>query len=427
MLSPLLSGDVAGWPLLGDLGKEMGDWIKSLVEAPRIANVVTETFPVEGQNALRPVEELVARCAETLGVEKPAVHVRNSPLALAYVVRAYDRDHLVLTSALLNLYEGRPDELAFVIGHELGHVKCDHIGLKNKAFGLLAVIRGINVSVVPDRYQSVLPALALGRLYTWCRESEVSADRAGLLCCGEPRAAYQAVMRLLHGLRPDSRWIDPEKEEFDPKKVIQEFEQWQYRPFVKLLVDLQRHTMEAPFIPERLAALKVWADTGAHREILARRSGSRGGQFIEVTRIRAYELAPEGQTVCPYVVVYDGVEQVLRTRTGRRLRAGEWKGFKSSDRGVNQPRAFQDGQPLFFEVWDSGYLSDALVGGFVVYPDSRDSATSPAGERTAEYTTRILWDWKVPGSVARSGFARVTVRFSERQSAAADSTAKGVK
>ena len=69
-----------------------------------------------------------------------------------------------------------------VVEHELGHVVCGHLELKQKAFGLLAAVQAINIVVVPDKYQAVLPTLGLGRLYTWCRESEISADRAGLLC-----------------------------------------------------------------------------------------------------------------------------------------------------------------------------------------------------------------------------------------------------
>ena len=84
----------------------------------------------------------------------------------------------------------------------------------------MAAVQAINVAVVPDKYQAVLPTLGLGRLYTWCRESEISADRAGLLCCGEPKVAYQAIMRLQHGLNPDSPWIDPEAKDFDPEAVI---------------------------------------------------------------------------------------------------------------------------------------------------------------------------------------------------------------
>ena len=424
LLAPLVRGDPTDWPILGGIGKQVGEWFDQFVGAQQIANIITEAFPVEGQPALRPIEVEVERCARTLGVAKPAVYVRNSPFTQAYVSRAFDQDHLVLTSGLLALYAGRPEELRFVIGHELGHVKCEHLELKHNAFGLMAAVQTINLAVVPDRYQNVLPTLGLGRLYTWCRESEISADRAGLLCCGEPKVAYQAIMRLQHGLDKDSPWIDPEAEGFDPQAVIKSFQQWQYQPFVKLLVDLKRHDLVHPFVPERLAALKAWADTGAYRAILGRRGDGKDDQLIEVIKIQAFELAPAGQTIDPYLIVFDEDKQVLRTATALGRREAQWRGFQSTDRGVNQPRTFRDGQPLFFEIWDSNYSYDAFIGGFVVYPDGHDSAVDKSGNRVAEYTAKILWDWKEPQAISRAGFARVTVRFLKRQASSQDKTSR---
>jgi len=424
LLAPLMKGDVPEWPILGGLGKQLGGWVDRFVDAQQIANIITEAFPVEGQPALRPLDSEVERCARTLGVARPAVYVRNSPFTQAYVVRAFGQDHLVLTSGLLNLYAGRPEELRFVIGHELGHVKCGHLELKNKAFGLLAAVQAINLAVVPDQYQAVLPTLGLGRLYTWCRESEISADRAGLLCCGEPKVAYQAIMRLQHGLNKDSPWIDPEAKDFDPQAVIKSFQQWQYQPFVKLLLDLKRHVLVHPYVPERLAALKAWADTGAYRSILGRRSDAQADQLIEVSKIQAFELAPEGRTIDPYVIVFDQDVQVLRTATASGRREAQWRGFKSTDKGVAQPRPFRDGQPLFFEIWDDNYGYDTFVGGFVLYPDGHDAAADESGDRVAGYTAKLLWDWKEPQVISRAGYARVTVRFLERLSSTRDKASR---
>ncbi len=415
LLAPLMKGEPTGWPILDGIGMQLGDWVNQFVSAQQIANVITEAFPIEGQPALRALDLEVEHCARTLGVDTPRVYVRNSPFTRAYVAQAFDQNHLVLTSGLLALYAGRPEELKFVIGHELGHVKCGHLALKQKAFGLLAAVQAINIAVVPDKYQAILPTLGLGRLYTWCRESEISADRAGLLCCGEPKVAYEAIMRLQHGLNSESPWINPEKPDFDPAQVIKSFQQWQYQPFMKLVLDLKRHVLVHPFVPERLAALKAWADTGAYRSILARRPAVTD-QLIEVVKIQAFELAALNEKVDPYVLVFDKDTQVLRTRAAAGLRDAEWRGFKSTDKGVDQPRLFSDGQPLFFEIWDDNTpLASTFIGGFVVYPDGHDAVADKAGERVAEYTIKIFWDWKEPHSIARSGFARVTLRFLTRQ------------
>jgi hypothetical protein len=110
LLSPLMKGDVAEWPILGNLGKQVGVWVDQFVSAQRVANIITEAFPLEGQPALRSIDQAVEQCAKTLGVSKPGIHIRNAPQAQAYVVHAFDQNHLIITSGLLNLYANRPEE-----------------------------------------------------------------------------------------------------------------------------------------------------------------------------------------------------------------------------------------------------------------------------------------------------------------------------
>ena len=421
LVAPAASGDVPDWAktLLGGLPGQVGDWVGQYLDAKAMAGVITEAFPVEGQPPLRPVEDLVADCARALGVERPAVYVRNHPMTRIYAVRSGGRHHLVLTSGLLNLFEGRPGELKFVVGRELGHIKCGHADLRQKAYAILSALQAINAAVVPDRFQAALPTLALGRLFTWCREAEFTADRAGLLCCSEPEAAYGAIMRLQHGLRAASPWIDPAAEGFDPRAVIRQFREWQYQPFVRFVLDLKEQPLDHPYYQERVAMLRDWAETGAYRALLERRVDPSAGQLLEVVAIRAYELAPEGEVADPYVIVTDGDRQVLRTRYAAAAREAEWTGFRATDAGVDQPRAFGDGRPLFFEIWDADYGDDAFIGGFVIYPRRRDAVPEWDGGHVAEYTAKVLWDWNDARAVSRPGHARVRVRFTRREEPAA--------
>lgn len=74
------------------------------------------------------------------------------------------------------------DELRFVIGHELGHVAYGHFDLKK-----------LDVDGIPSRLSI--------KLFEHARLSEVSADRAGLLCCGSFEAAYSALRVVVAGTR----------------------------------------------------------------------------------------------------------------------------------------------------------------------------------------------------------------------------------
>lgn len=413
LLGPLIDGEPDGWEILQGVPEQVGSWIGAYLDARRVGDLITTAFPIEGQTAAGPIDRLVAECAATLDMPKPLVYLRNSPETAAYLVEAYGKGHLVLTSGLLALYEDRPAELKFVVGRELGHAKCQHMALRRAGYGIVGALQAIDEGVVPARYQAILPTLALGRLYGWCRESEIGADRAGLLCCGEPKVAYAALLRQLHGLRAESAWVDPEGPDFDAEALLKGIRRWQSRPFVAMIVDARRQSLRQPFIPERLAALKRWADTGAYRAILDR-TASQPERLVEVLRIQAFELAPAGSTADPYVVVHaerDGkLEQVLRTRYAGGRREARWSGFKSTDAGVDQPRPMADGQPLFFEIWDADLGDDAFIGGFVIHPSGRDAGK----EGVADYTASILWDWKTPQEIQRPGYATVRVKFHPR-------------
>ena len=177
---------------------------------------------------------------------------------------------------------------------------------------------------------------------------------------------------------------------------------------------MKEQPLDHPYYQERLAALTAWAETGAYREILGRRVEPSAGQLIEVTAIRAYGLAPDGQSADPYVVATDGERPLLRTRYAAAVRDAQWRGFGPAGPRVDQPRAFRDGQPLYFEVWDADYGDDALIGGFVIYPRGPDARPDEDGDRLAEYTAPIRWDWRDPRPVARPGHAWVRVRFTRR-------------
>ena len=74
-------------------------------------------------------------------------------------------------------------ELKFIIGHEFGHALFNHHSLP--AYGI---------------YNSIsLPPSKVLKLMSWSRQAEISADRVGLLCCGDIEAASRALIKLSCG------------------------------------------------------------------------------------------------------------------------------------------------------------------------------------------------------------------------------------
>jgi hypothetical protein len=129
---------------------------------------------------------IVASCRERLGVtETVECYVNPSADYNAGIFPREDgRLFILFTAALLEGFER--DELRFVVGHELGHHVYGH--------------HEIPIAVLFDRRFPIPAALAL-RVTAWQRYAEVSADRAGVACCGGFDGAARGLFKLASGLR----------------------------------------------------------------------------------------------------------------------------------------------------------------------------------------------------------------------------------
>lgn len=405
MLAPLVSGESPDeWGVLSAIDNQLGNWITPYLTANKIANTINAAFPVDGQPALRKIDEIVSDCAKILDVEEPETHVRLSPLPRCYLILAGDQSFLILTSAILNLYEGQEGELRFIVGHELGHLKCQHGRLTTASYGIQVAIQAISLAVVPDQAQVRLPTLGLGRLCTWMRESEISADRAGLLCCQDPQTAYNALSRQLHGLGSGSEWIDPQHPDFDAEALIRSYRQWEDEPFVEFVQRAKRFTAESPFIPERIAALKAWADSGQWQQILARTDKKSPGQLAVIDAIAVSGLAKQGETVDAYLIAYDGHRHLFTTSVVEDCNAATWRKIAFSHQHL-------DSKPIFFEAWDDNLGADTFLGGFTLYPVRPPGFED--GQQTVEHVP-LVWSWTKRSNLTRRGHAAIRLAFDKR-------------
>jgi Zn-dependent protease with chaperone function len=217
---------------------------------------------------------LVERCCAILSCKVPDVYITTNPEMNAYT-SGQRRTCIVLHSALVEALT--PDELCFVIGHEIGHIKATH-GLYRQLGDMLIRYWDVLASVVPIPGVGMLRIPLLLAYWEWYRRAEFTCDRAGLLCVQDMAPGLSALAKLSGKVAgyEDERNIEETIAQTEAHKEVNKL--------VLLVSILENSGNTHPFIPLRLKALKEFAQSEAYRQILS-------GQFDRET-IAVADSAP---------------------------------------------------------------------------------------------------------------------------------------
>ncbi len=188
-----------------------------------------------------------------LELDEPELYVSFSPEANAYTY-GHTRPFIVLSSELLEILDEQ--ERFFVIAHELGHIKCEHV---------LYTIVAENIKDLLDvvgRATLGVGALVGGGLalplYDWHRKAELSADRAALLCVQDVDVAVHTFMKLAGGAR--SLVSEMDKGEF--LRQIRSYEEADESVLNRTFKFLITATRTHPFPILRAKHLDAWVREG---------------------------------------------------------------------------------------------------------------------------------------------------------------------
>ena len=130
--------------------------------------------------------DLVGDCAARLQSGPVRTFIAPGNILNAYTFGLVEPQVVVAYAGLFGIMDA--DELRFIIGHELGHVRLGHTWLNSLVGGMAGI---------PSPY---LAAVVLYFAFRWWnRACEYSADRAGLLACGKPEKAASALVKLAGG------------------------------------------------------------------------------------------------------------------------------------------------------------------------------------------------------------------------------------
>ena len=140
-------------------------------------------------DVLPEVYEVYTNCLNLFGNDLHGnLFVRQSKEYNANIFSHNKKFDLLIHSALLEDFT--PNELSFVLGHELGHVLLGHSQVS--MLDLLKLIEDLKPGLISPETKDLM--------YRWSRAAELSADRVGLLCCGKLEPAAKALFRTLSGL-----------------------------------------------------------------------------------------------------------------------------------------------------------------------------------------------------------------------------------
>lgn len=197
-----------------------------------------------------------------LDVDEPELYVNVDPQVNAYTF-GNTRPFVVLSSSLVDLLDD--EERLFVVGHELGHIKAQHVlytMLAKNIAALVALLGQATLGIGTLLGQGLVLALN-----DWSRKAELTCDRAGLLCVQDIAVAQRVFMKLAGGSARLVAEMDP-GEFMRQVAAYEEADRSSLNKAYKILLTAWR---SHPYPILRAKALQQWnQDADGYEALLAR-------------------------------------------------------------------------------------------------------------------------------------------------------------
>ncbi len=195
------------------------------------------------QHQLSELHEVATGAAQCLDMDFQDFFVIQDPVINAYALGFLGKKSVVLHSATVEAMT--PEELKFIVGHELTHIKCHHT-----LWTALANVKGaVHVPVVADLLGFIM--------LHWSRKAEYTADRGGLIASHDLVYAVSALAKLTVG-----------KELFKKMNLdhlLHQLHELDQDGLTKLTELFASH----PYTVRRIRALKAFYESDAYSDLLS--------------------------------------------------------------------------------------------------------------------------------------------------------------
>ena len=140
-----------------------------------------------GSFKMRPsLDGIIKDCVAIMNITRPRIFVKSMDKLEACTFNINNPSVLLHVKIMDDCTDA---ELRFIIGREFGHIKCGH----TRMMMLVAAVENnssLTMKLIKPLFTVLLEA---------CREAQLSADNAGLLCCQDLAAAEQVIIRTTCG------------------------------------------------------------------------------------------------------------------------------------------------------------------------------------------------------------------------------------
>lgn len=234
------------------------------------------------ESQLPELYEAVRECSRILDLNAtPELYVQSNPQANAFTL-ALQGDNasgvnkrgggrgdtpqapiIVVTSALLD--RCTDEEIMAIIGHECGHLKCEH--------SLYLTLGGL-VST-PLRALPLLGSQLESVLQSWRLAAEYSCDRAALLVAQDVNVVAGAMLKLFAGtarVTNTQAFVDQTREYHELLERA--------NPIVRRSVQMQMQQRTHPLPVQRVSELKKWFASRDYARIMRVHGGEEGQENI---------------------------------------------------------------------------------------------------------------------------------------------------
>jgi Zn-dependent protease with chaperone function len=205
---------------------------------------------------------IMQESARTLDMPEPELYLASNPFPNAFA-GGVERPYITLRSGIINNLTD--EQLYYLIGHELGHIKANHVLYGSVALVLLPLLDAIGRRTL-GASDIATQALVMA-FYEWVRQAEFSADRAGLLVSQSRDTSLESLLCMTAG---PNRFAEKEQSVdafMDQARAYQDADALDQLGKVLLFLVMGKHYTH-PMPVHRAQELERWYLSGAYELIM---------------------------------------------------------------------------------------------------------------------------------------------------------------